>query len=470
MAHGKVYLIGAGPGDPGLLTLKGKTCLERADAVVYDRLLSPRLLNFVRSHADLYYVGKARSAHTLPQEKINELLVQLASEGKTVVRLKGGDPFVFGRGGEEIHALADAGLDWEVVPGITSSVSVPAYAGIPVTHRNVSTSFTVLTGHECAGKSESQVDWDALAKQRGTLVILMGVNQLPNLVANLLAAGKPKDTKVALVRSGSRSSQETLHGSLCDIVELVEKAQFRAPAVIVIGEVVGLSKDLSWAEKRPLFGRKLIVSTQTARDAENVATELELLGAEVFDFAVENHVVLREGSLDDVILRANLGAESLLSETSYKTLVFSTALGVNAFFRRLRERKTDLRKLHSIQLVATNQQAYDAASEFGVFTDIQEDAFERLTNRSDVWFEANSPRDVLGSLFHWKVDSRRLQHFEADDEGAPEFLSIDSPLAQSAVKRFLPQITTWMKSGLRVVHTEDIVHQAHSISKKAATV
>ncbi|HIK15417.1 MAG TPA: uroporphyrinogen-III C-methyltransferase [Leptolyngbyaceae cyanobacterium M33_DOE_097] len=237
---GKVYLVGAGPGDPGLMTLKGKALLESADVVVYDALVSPAILAMIRPQAECINAGKRRGMHSLVQSEITELLIAKASEATIVVRLKGGDPFVFGRGGEEMEDLVKAGIAVEVVPGITAGTAASAYAGIPLTHRNYSSSVTFVTGHEGAGKYRPTVNWSAIAHGSETIVIYMGIHQLGSIVAQLLDAGLTNETPVALVRWGTRPEQEELIGTLGNIVEQVEATQFKAPAIVVIGNVVNL--------------------------------------------------------------------------------------------------------------------------------------------------------------------------------------------------------------------------------------
>ena len=241
-----VALVGAGPGDPGLMTVRGLALLRRADVVVYDRLVDPRLLDEARPDAHRVFVGKASGAHTLPQPEINALLVRHAAQGRRVVRLKGGDPFVFGRGGEEAEALAAAGISFEIVPGVSSAVAVPAYAGIPVTHRAVASSFAVVTGHEDEGKDEAAVDWSRLATAVDTLVILMGVRSLPRIAAALLEAGRAPATPVALVRWGTTDAQETVVGRLDQIATLASAVRLAPPVVIVVGDVVNLRERLAW--------------------------------------------------------------------------------------------------------------------------------------------------------------------------------------------------------------------------------
>jgi uroporphyrin-III C-methyltransferase len=250
---GKVYLVGAGPGDPGLLTLKGKTLLECADVVIYDALVSPQILGMINPNAEQIYAGKRSGRHSLVQEETNQLLIEKAQTHAVVVRLKGGDPFVFGRGGEEMEDLVAAGISVEVIPGVTSGIAAPAYAGIPLTHRHYSSSVTFVTGHESAGKYRPDVNWGAIAHGSETIVVYMGVRNLPHIVAELTNAGLPWETPIALIRWGTRPDQEELIGTLKTIVEQMDAAGFEAPAIAVIGNVVNLHQTLS--QCRPMvFG------------------------------------------------------------------------------------------------------------------------------------------------------------------------------------------------------------------------
>jgi uroporphyrinogen III methyltransferase / synthase len=246
MNLGKVYLVGAGPGDPGLMTVKGLECLRRADVIVYDRLVDESILNEAGPKAEKIYVGKASSHHTLEQEAINRLLVEKAKQGKRVVRLKGGDPFVLGRGGEEAEALVKNGISFEIIPGVSSAVAVPAYAGIPVTHRGVASSFTVVTGHKALDRSESKIDWERLAACADTLVILMGMKNLATVVDQLIKYHKPPLTPVAVITEGTTDRQQCVTGTLRDIVEKVKLKSLKPPSVVVIGEVVRFRENLRW--------------------------------------------------------------------------------------------------------------------------------------------------------------------------------------------------------------------------------
>ena len=271
-----VHLVGAGPGDPGLLTVRGAELLAAAAVVVYDRLASPALLDLAPASAELISVGKAPGRVEMTQDEINRLLVARGAAGGTVVRLKGGDPFVFGRGGEEAEALAAAGIPFEIVPGITSAIAAPAYAGVPVTHRGISTHFTVVTGHEDPAKARTDVDWEALGRAGGTLVILMGAGRIADIAQRLIGAGRSPDTPVAAVRNGTRPDQQTVRTTLAGVAD----AGVRAPSAIVVGDVAALN--LTWFEARPLFGRTVVV-TRAREQASGLRARLELLGADVLE-------------------------------------------------------------------------------------------------------------------------------------------------------------------------------------------
>src|SRR6266568_4530936 len=279
---GKVYLVGAGPGDPGLATLRAKECIESADVIVYDHLANPEMLSWARDDAEITYAGKEPGEPSPSQPEINALLVEKARAGKEVVRLKGGDPFVFGRGAEEAKAIADAGIQFEIVPGITSAIAGPAYAGIPVTHRAENSHVTFFTGHEAPGKTESAIDYAALAKLGGTQVMLMGVERLEPITREMLKQGVREDLPVALVRWATTGRQETLTGTLRNIAQRALDRGFEAPVVAVFGEVVVLRDSLNWYEKRPLFGKRIVV-TRTRKQASALSTKLRTLGADVLE-------------------------------------------------------------------------------------------------------------------------------------------------------------------------------------------
>src|SRR6267142_6032751 len=279
---GRCFLVGAGPGDLGLVTLRAKECIEQADVIVYDHLANPEMLSWARDSAEIVYVGKRAGAHSLSQQEINRLLVEKARAGKEVVRLKGGDPFVFGRGAEEAKAIADAGISFEIVPGITSAIAGPAYAGIPVTHRAENSHVTFFTGHEDPSKTKSAIDYAALSKLGGTQVMLMGVERIEAIAREMMANGVRGDLPVALVRWATTGRQQTLTGTLENIAKRVAKTEFEAPAVAVFGDVVALRKDLNWYERRPLSGKRIVV-TRTRKQAGALTAQLRALGADVFE-------------------------------------------------------------------------------------------------------------------------------------------------------------------------------------------
>ncbi len=342
MKTGKVYLVGAGPGDPSLVTLKGMECLKEADAVVYDRLLDERLLDLAPCRAERIYVGKVAGEHPRTQPEINQLLVNNAKEGKTVVRLKGGDPFVLGRGGEEAEALADKNIPFEVVPGVTSAVAVPAYAGIPVTHRGQSSSFAVITGHEDPGKVDTSLNWAKLATGVDTLVFLMGMQNLPEIVNRLLEYGRPPQTAVAVIAEGTKPLQKTVVGELDNIVTRVKEGCLGPPAIIIVGEVVRLREKLGWFERHPLFGKRVLV-TRARHQAGALSRLLLACGAQPIELpAIKIESVSDTRELDQAI--ANLD--------HYRWLIFTSANSVSAFFDRLHALSLDARALKGLHVGA----------------------------------------------------------------------------------------------------------------------
>lgn len=339
---GIVYLVGAGPGDAGLLTMRGAELLGRADVVVYDALVNPDLLRLAPRNAEVIYGGKRAKEHAIPQEELNALLVSKAREGKTVVRLKGGDPYVFGRGGEEAEELANAGVAFEVVPGVSSVVAGPNYAGIPLTHRDHCSSFTVITGHEDPTKEGSSLDFEALAKMPGTKVVLMGVERIGQLAESLVKHGMAATTPVGMVRWGTTGQQESIEGTLGTIARIVEKDGFKAPAVTVIGDVVKLRGKLNWAERRPLFGQRIVV-TRTREQASQLSRQLLELGAEVLE--VPTIRIVPPDDPQDLI-------DGILGLNGYDWLIFTSPNGVAAFFDYFFKTFDDLRDLGGARIAA----------------------------------------------------------------------------------------------------------------------
>jgi uroporphyrinogen III methyltransferase/synthase len=365
MASGICYLVGAGPGDPGLLTLRGKACLEQAQVVIYDYLSNPELLSHAPEKAEKIYVGKKAGAHTLTQEGINALLVEKTSAGNTVVRLKGGDPFIFGRGGEEAEALASAGCTFEIVPGISSAIAGPAYAGIPVTHRAHNTTLTIFTGHEDPSKSGSTLDYAALARTAGTKVMLMGVERIDEITAALRGAGMAAETPVALVRWATTGRQETLTGTLADIAAKVAETGFKAPAVAVLGEVVGLRDTLGWFEQRPLFGQRIAV-TRTRKQAGALIEQLRALGADAYELPtirIEPPQNLREFY------------ELVKDAHTYDWLVFTSPNGVEAFFEVFYTLFKDARSIGGVRIAAIGPATAEKVRHYRFEVDLQPEKY-----------------------------------------------------------------------------------------------
>ncbi len=361
---GMVYLVGAGPGDYRLISVKACDCLKKAQVVVYDRLADERILRYAPADAEYIYVGKASSNHTMKQEDINQLLVDKAAEGKCVVRLKGGDPFVFGRGGEEGLLLQQNGLPFEIVPGITSAISVPAYAGIPVTHRAVATSFAVVTGHEDPTKSKSNMRWEHLSTGVDTLVFLMGVANLPHITKKLIENGRPADTPAAVIRWGTKPEQRVLMTTVGTAAEDVAKAQLKPPAIFIVGEVVRLREKLQWFDEpktHPLFGKTVLV-TRARSQASKLTARLEQLGAKV----IETPAIRLEApadaykALDEAIARL----------ADYQWLIFTSANGVERFFDRLLAAGRDARALGYAKLAAIGTATAEKLKQYGLMADV----------------------------------------------------------------------------------------------------
>ncbi|MBP2650334.1 MAG: uroporphyrin-III C-methyltransferase [Firmicutes bacterium] len=360
MNNGSVYLVGAGPGDYKLISIKGLECIKMAQVLVYDRLADSRLLAYARPGTELIYVGKASSSHTMMQQEINQLLVDKARQGKVVVRLKGGDPFVFGRGGEEALELVNAGIPFEVVPGITSAVAVPAYAGIPVTHRGIATAFTVVTGHEDLDKAQSAIKWDKLAQGADTLIFLMGIENLPNITAKLMANGRTADTLAAVIRWGTKPDQEVLVTTLGQAAEEVARRGLKPPAIFIVGEVVGLRDKLAWFDNKPLSGKNILV-TRAREQASNLTASLEKLGANCIEAPVIKIIP------PDNFAKLDQAIDNL---AEYHWLIFTSVNGVSYFFDRLFAAGRDTRTLAKIKVAAIGVQTAVALKNFGVIADV----------------------------------------------------------------------------------------------------
>jgi uroporphyrinogen III methyltransferase / synthase len=341
-SNGRVFLVGAGPGDAGLITVRGAELLGRAEVVVYDALVNLDLLRLAPPGAELIYAGKRSGDHAIPQDQLSQLLVEKARAGKCVVRLKGGDPYIFGRGGEEAGELAAADVAFEVVPGVSSSVAGPNYAGIPLTHRDYCSSFTVVTGHEEPGKEEPEIDWAEVARAPGTKVVLMGVSRVKTISEALMAHGMPEDTPVAMIRWATTGRQQSVFGTLKTIADVAEKAGFKPPGLTVIGGVVQLREQLNWFEKRSLFGRRIVV-TRTRAQASQLARDLLERGADVLEIPTIR--IVPPTNHRDI-------ADALLELNAYDWLVFTSPNGVDAFFELFFKAFEDLRDIGGVRIAA----------------------------------------------------------------------------------------------------------------------
>ncbi len=407
---GKVYIIGAGPGDYKLLTIKAAEAIKESEVIVYDRLIDSNVLGFADNGAEFVYVGKQPQHHQVPQNEINQLLLKYAKEGKTVARVKGGDPFLFGRGGEECEYLHKNGIDFEVVPGITSSLAVPAYAGIPVTHREYASSLHIITGHhsaergstgniesteniksvinrECDRDRESSplCDFETLAKQEGTLVFLMGVKNISEICSGLMGFGKAPETPVAVIENGTKPEQRVITGILSDITEKCEQYKVKSPAVIVVGEVAKLTETLSWYGKGVLSGKR-IITTRPAGQSDALVKGLEAYGAHVTEFPVIKITELQENDKLEIAL-------SRLD--SYSWLVFTSTNGVDIFFKQLSQLKLDIRKLYGIKIAVIGSATEKALNLKGLYPDYIPEKFSTRELLSGLLDRINSSDKIL---------------------------------------------------------------------------
>ena len=362
---GIAYLVGAGPGDPGLITVRGKELIQSAQVIVYDFLADQRLLTLANNDAELIYVGKQAGKHTMPQDDINALLIKLVAEDKQVVRLKGGDPFIFGRGGEEALALAQANLPFEIVPGVTAGAAVPAYAGIPVTHRGMATNLTFITGHEDPTKDQSQINWNALANVGGTLVFYMGVKNLQLIAEQLITNGLPKDTPAAIIANGTKTNQQSVSGTLNTIADIATTAQIKPPAIIVIGQVASLKDQLKWYENKPLLDKKIAI-TRARAQASSLAQNLQKLGAHVIEFpTIKIEPPINTEPLEIAIIDIH----------SYDWIVFTSVNGVDSFFNTLYELGLDIRRISSQMFCAIGPATAQRLKDHGIIADLVPEKF-----------------------------------------------------------------------------------------------
>jgi uroporphyrinogen III methyltransferase/synthase len=430
---GIVYLVGAGPGDPGLITVRGRQLIEKADAIVYDALANRDLLPpdaRETGHPELYNVGKrGGDKRSVTQEEINELLIKLGREGKRVVRLKGGDPFVFGRGSEEAQALNDASVPFEVVPGVTSGIAAAAYAGIPVTHRGLGTSVTFVTGHEDPGKASTQTNWNALAKAGGTIVLYMGVKTLPAISEALISGGMPAEIPAAAVQWGTHPKQRTVVGTLENLAQKAEEAGVTAPVITIIGWPVILRDEISWFETRPLFGRRIVV-TRATQQASVLSEKLSELGAEVIEMPATRIARLDLSPLRDAIRRIS----------DYQWLIFTSQNGVKIFWEQLLGSGLDSRALAGVSIAAVGPATAGALLEHGIAVDVIPERFvaegllEKMRERSDVtgarvlYVTAEGARETL-------LDG--LTEMGAEVSVIPAYRSIQDGAGASRLKRQL---------------------------------
>jgi len=360
MGKGKVYIVGAGPGDPGLLTLRGKVCLEQADVVLYDHLANPVLLDYAPPQAERIYVGRCGRGRYRHQDEIHRILIQKAREDKQVIRLKGGDPFVFGRGGEEAEMLAEQAIPFEVVPGVTSAVAVPAYAGIPVTHRTMASAVTFVTGHEDPSKGGSVLEWPRLATVDGTLVFLMGAKNLPTIVRRLTEEGKSPETPVALVQWGTYPRQRTVIGTLANIEGKADAAQIQPPTIIVIGSVVKLRQHLNWFESRPLFGARILV-TRARSQASELTRLLLAYGGEPVECPTIEFIPPENWDVVD---------HAIAHLDRYQWLVLTSVNGVQHFMNRVWHNGRDARSLQGLRVCCIGPRTAQELDTYGIKADV----------------------------------------------------------------------------------------------------
>lgn len=394
---GICYLVGAGPGDLGLVTLRAKECIERADVLVYDALSNPELLGWAKAGCQKIHVGKRAKDHTMPQDEINALIVAQTQQGKSVVRLKGGDPMIFGRGGEEAAELAAAGVRFEIVPGISSSIAGPAYAGIPVTHRDHNTQLTIFTGHEDPTKGYSSLDYAQLAKAPGTKVFLMGVGRLRVIASAFIENGAKAETPIALTQWATTGKQKTITGTLATIADIAEAVAFGSPAVAVIGDVVREREKINWFEKRPLFGKRIVV-TRTREQAGDLSKALRDLGADVIELPTIR-VELPEDRLTF--------AEMVTHAHEYDWLVFTSPNGVERFFDAFFASYEDSRSLGNPRIAAIGAGTAAKIREYRYAVDLIPerfvaeglvDAFKKISieNQTVLWVKAAESREIVG--------------------------------------------------------------------------
>ncbi|MCI5528620.1 MAG: uroporphyrinogen-III C-methyltransferase [Blautia sp.] len=384
MSVGKVWLVGAGPGDVGLFTIKGKEILEKAEVVVYDSLVGQGILSQIPSSARLINVGKRANHHTMPQEEINQVLLKEAQAGSRVVRLKGGDPFLFGRGGEELELLAEHGIPYEVVPGVTSPISVPAYNGIPVTHRDFTSSLHIITGHKRAGK-EYDIDFEALVRTRGTLVFLMGIASLGDICAGLLKGGMDADMPAAVLQKGTTAGQKRVVATVGTLKAEVDRQGIETPAIIVVGKVCTLADEFSWYEKLPLAGWKILV-TRPRNLISQTAARLREKGAEVLELpAIRTEALSDEQRLYEAF--DHLG--------NYQWIVFTSPTGVEIFFAEMQKRELDIRSLGTAKIAAIGEGTKKKLAQHGLYADFLPSVYDGDTLGTELAAKLSGGEHIL---------------------------------------------------------------------------
>ena len=460
--NGRCYLVGAGPGDLGLVTLRAKEVIERAGVIVYDYLCNPEMLKWAPERAEIIYAGKKAGAHTLRQEEINQLLVEKARAGLQVVRLKGGDPFLFGRGGEEAQALAEASIHFEVVPGVTSAIAAPAYAGIPVTHRGITSHVTFFTGHEDPDKTESSIDFAALAQLGGTQVMLMGVERIETIVQQMIQHGVRPDLPVALIRWATTGRQEIVSGTLQTIAQRVAEKNLAPPAVAIFGEVVSLGSELQWHGQRALSGKRIVV-TRTRKQAGALSEQLRNLGAEVIELAT-----IRTEPPSDL----RTFAELVQDAHSYDWIVFTSPNGVTAFFEMFYKLYDDARAIGGTRIAAIGPATAQQVRDFHLKVDLQPAEFVAeavvrefkkeggIENLRILIARAEEARDLLpkelGALgaivdvaFAYKTVAETDDRTEARSRLAEQGADMITFTSSSTVENFLALGLPW-PAGMRV--------------------
>lgn len=452
MTPGTVYLVGAGPGDPGLITLKGLECLARADLVLYDGLVNPLLLAHTHARAERTNRCKSPDGAALNQQDINDRLIAAARQGKTVVRLKGGDPFVFGRGGEEAAALAHAGIPFEVVPGVTAAVAASAYAGISLTHRDHASAVAFITGHEDPHKAGSAVDYGILAEFPGTLVFYMGLHRLPSIAAALIAAGKPEETRAAVISRGTTAAQKTVTGSLAELPGLALAAGLHAPSMIIIGDCIRQRETIGWFENKPLFGKRVLVPRPLAQAGSVVSRLLDLGAQPIVAPTIEILAPSEWREVDAMLARLH----------EFDWIVFTSVNGVKFLFDRLWETGGDLRRLGQAKLAAIGDGTAHALADLHLRADLVPDSFRaeglaealrpHVAGRRVLWARASRGREVLpielraaGALLEESVVYRNLDvdRFDAEttaalEAGEVDWICLSSPSIARSFERLLP--------------------------------